>query len=231
MIKALIFDFDGTLSDRQQNAYGVFNEYLRPYFQDFDEMEYEAVLQDLLTYDCNGTIPVRGRLIAFREKYDYYLPESFEQDFTRQYYDYMYRYVSAGEGVIETLEALKGRYKLAILSNGDSKSQHDKIDILPLEGYFDEIFVSGDYGVHKPDPRIFEMLAKELGVKCEECMMIGDVFSTDILGAIRAGMIPVWIVSDETRPAKYYKGYRISRMPQIFDILTKEEEHEYSGNQ
>ena len=69
MIKALLFDFDGTLSDRQMNAYGVFDHYLRPYFKDLDDLEYEAVLQDLLTFDCNGTIPVHTRLVAFFEKY------------------------------------------------------------------------------------------------------------------------------------------------------------------
>lgn len=228
MIKALIFDFDGTLSNRMANAYGVFDDYLRPYFKDFDEMEYESVLQDLLTYDCNGIIPVRGRLIAFREKYGYYLPESFEKDFTRFYYDEMCNYVGLGDGVRETLDQLKGRYRMAILSNGDSKSQHDKIDALPLAEYFEEIFVSGDYDYQKPEPEIYEMAAKELGVKCEECMMIGDVFSTDILGAIRAGVTPVWFMTDYQRPSKYYQGYRISRFSQIIDILAKEEQNEHT---
>ncbi|MBQ6559548.1 MAG: HAD family hydrolase [Erysipelotrichaceae bacterium] len=231
MIKALIFDFDGTLSNRMMNAYGVFEYYLRPYFKDFDEMEYEAVLQDLLTYDCNGTIPVRGRLIAFREKYGYYLPKTFEKDFTQYYYEKMCDYCVLGDGVIETLEALKGKYRMAILSNGDSKSQHDKIDALPLAEYFDEIFVSGDYDYQKPEPEIYEMVAKELGVECEECMMIGDVFSTDILGAVRAGMLPVWFTADYQRPSRYYQGYRISRLSEVLDILAKEERYEHSGNE
>lgn len=231
MIKALIFDFDGTLSNRQINAYGVFDHYLRSYFKDLDDLEYEGILQDLLTFDCNGTIPVRMRLIPFIDKYGEYLPEDFADDFTAYFYEQMYRFTVMGEDVEDTLKRLKDKYKMAILSNGNSKSQHNKIDALPLERYFDDIFVSGDYGIHKPEKQIFEMVAEQLGVRCNECMMIGDVFSSDILGAIRAGMVPVWLVTDYQRPARYYHGYRIGKLSDIFAVLEKEETHEYTGNQ
>ena len=58
MIKALIFDFDGTLSNRQKNAYEVFNDYFRKYYPEFSDIEYEALLQDMMLYDCNGSISV-----------------------------------------------------------------------------------------------------------------------------------------------------------------------------
>ena len=84
---------------------------------------------------------------------------------------------------------------------------------------FDEILVSGDIGIHKPDKEVFEYLANKLDVKCEQCLMVGDVFSTDILGAIKANMIPVWIIQDEERPSYYYKGYRIRHLDELFEIL------------
>ena len=62
MIKAVIFDFDGTLSNRMKNAYEVFRDYFRPFFKDMNEMEYEAVLQDMMYFDCNGIIDVDVRL-------------------------------------------------------------------------------------------------------------------------------------------------------------------------
>ena len=81
------------------------------------------------------------------------------------------------------------------------------------------MIVSGDLGIHKPDARIFDIMAKRLGVKNEECLMIGDVFTTDILGACRANMTPVWVVSDPLRPAESYKGYRIEDLRGIYPIL------------
>ena len=55
--------------------------------------------------------------------------------------------------------------------------------------------------------------------------------STDILGAVRAGMLPVWFTADYQRPSRYYQGYRISRLSEVLDILAKEERYEHSGNE
>ena len=219
MIKAIIFDFDGTISNRQENAYGVFNDYFKPYFKDFSEIEYEAMLQDMLTDDVNGTIPVKYRIIPFIAKYKDYLPEDFSDQFIKHFYDYMWKYTILKDETRSVLEKLKGKYKLAILSNGDSTSQHNKIKNVDIDEYFDEILVSGDIGIHKPDKEVFEYLANKLDVKCEQCLMVGDVFSTDILGAIKANMIPVWIIQDEERPSYYYKGYRIRHLDELFEIL------------
>ena len=219
MIKAILFDFDGTLSNRQVNAYGVFDYYLRPYFASLSDLEYEAVLQDMILYDCNGTIPVELRLIPFRDKYDKYLPEDFEDKFIPYYFDHMYEFCVLKNETIDVLKKLKGRYKMAVLSNGHSISQHSKIRKVEIEKYFDEVLVSGDIGIDKPDKAIFEYMADKLGVKIDECLMIGDVFSTDIIGAINAGVVPVWMVTDPEKPAYHYKGYRISDLNEIFGIL------------
>lgn len=221
MIKAIIFDFDGTLSNRQRNAYNVFKDYLRPYFKDFDKFEFEAVLQDFLTDDANGTFDVHTRMIPFLKKYGKYFPEDFEEVFTKFYYDNMYRYCELKPETREVLEVLKaqGKYKLAILSNGQSKSQHDKIDYVDITKYMDEVLVSGDIGINKPDKRVFEYLADKLNVKLEECVYVGDVFSSDILGAHRAGMQPVWMKTDFERPADFYKGCVIKDLRELLILL------------
>ena len=222
MIKAVIFDFDGTMTNRPANAYGVFETYLKPFFKDMNDTEYEAVLQDMMIFDCNGTISTRLRLIPFIDKYKDYLPDDFEDNFIRYYYEHMFEHTALKPETVEVLETLRKDYKVALLSNGYADSQHAKIDHVDIEKYFDEVIVTGDYGIHKPDPRIFEIMAEKLGVKCEECMMVGDVFSTDILGARNANMTPVWIILDDERPAIYYDGYRINNLNEIYEILEKE---------
>lgn len=219
MLKAIIFDFDGTLSNRTKNAYDFFFEYFRKYFTDFSDLEYEAVMQDMLIYDCNGTIPNAMRTIPLINKYGDHLPENLPETFAQDFLDYMYTTCVLKDETISVLEKLKLKYKLGLLSNGDSKSQHAKIKKVDVAKYFDEIIVSGDYGVHKPDKRIFEIMANKLGVNCNECLMIGDVFSNDILGADNAGMIPLWLCIDNEKPANYYSGYRIDKIEKIFDVL------------
>lgn len=226
MIKAVIFDFDGTLSVRQEGAYGIYADYFRKYFSDMNELEFEAVLQDFLLYECNGTISMKRRIDNYRKKYGEYLPEDLEEEFLPYYHAHMYEYTVLRHGMTEVLEQLKGKYKLGILSNGDSFSQHSKIRQVGIEHYFDVIVVSDDYGIDKPDARIFEKTCELLGVKPEECVMVGDVFSMDVLGSTRAGMTPIWIVSDKDRPSHLYQGYRIHQPKEILSILEKMKEED-----
>ena len=117
----------------------------------------------MILYDCNGTIPVELRLIPFRDKYDKYLPEDFEDKFIPYYFDHMYEFCVLKKETIDVLEKLKGKYKMAVLSNGHSISQHSKIRKVEIEKYFDEVLVSGDIGIDKPDKAIFEYMADKLG--------------------------------------------------------------------
>ena len=223
MIKAVIFDFDGTVSNRQNNAYSVFDGYFRQYFSDLSEFEYEAVLQDMMLYDCNGSISVGLRLIPFMRKYGDHLPEDFADVFVPFYFNSMFLTTTLKPETREVLETLKKEgYKLGLLSNGDRFSQHNKVIQVGVEELFDEVIISGDYGIDKPDRRIFDIMTEKLGVKNEECMMVGDVFSTDILGAHNAGILPVWIVTDPEKPAKHYTGYRIGDLRELYAILEKE---------
>ena len=220
MIKAIIFDFDGTLSNRQLNAHEAYSYYLRDYFPGVEGIEFEAIVQDMLTNDMNGTTSIKYRVAAFVDKYN--LPEDFEEKFRAWWYPNMYKFTVLKKDAMSVLKQLRQNYKLGILSNGGSTSQHSKINKFDLESYVDEIIISGDYDIHKPDIRLFEMMAEKLGVKCEECLFVGDVFSSDILGACRAKMTPVWILEDTERPSGLYDGYRIERLSQIFEVLDQE---------
>lgn len=108
----MIFDFDGTLSVRQEGAYGIYADYFRKYFSDMSDLEFEAVLQDFLLYECNGTISMKKRIENYRRKYGTYLPEDLEEDFLPYYHAHMYEYTVLRDGMKEVLEQLKGRYRL-----------------------------------------------------------------------------------------------------------------------
>ena len=222
MIKALIFDYDGTLSNRTESVYCFYNEYLRPFVKQLSDIEFEALLQDLMYYDLNGINEFNLRLPAFMARYGHLFPDGFEEDFRKSFLQRAWSYNVLKEETVEVLEKLQGRYKLAILSNGDSTIQHNKIDHVNIAKYFDTVVVSGDVGIHKPDPKLFEYTLEKLGVKAEEALMIGDVFSTDILGALLSGIKTVWLVEDEERPAFAYKGYRIRNLRELFEILERE---------
>lgn len=71
---------------------------------------------------------------------------------------------------------------------------HEDLATLGLLDYFElpHIAISGDLGVRKPNPRIFEHVLQSLQVAPREAAMIGDSLSADILGAQSLGIMAIW---------------------------------------
>ena len=75
--------------------------------------------------------------------------------------------------VVEQIRSLRGQYKLAVLSNAPSGLVRWLGD-WQIGDLFDLIVCSGDVGVAKPDPAIFELTLDRLGVSAEEAVFIDD---------------------------------------------------------
>lgn len=104
-------------------------------------------------------------------------------------------------GAVETLERLFGNYKLYIISNGTSHVQAGRLKSADISRYFEEIFISQDVGVNKPDKAFFDRcIAKIPGFQKEKALIVGDSLSSDILGGINAGIKTCW-VNAQQKPA------------------------------
>jgi HAD superfamily hydrolase (TIGR01662 family) len=97
------------------------------------------------------------------------------------------------------LEKLAGRYRLGVLANQEPWIR----DTMRRDGiarYFGVWAVSGELGVEKPDPGIFEHALREAGAPPERCAMVGDRLDNDVLAAKRQGMRGVWMLRGEAPP-------------------------------
>ena len=104
--------------------------------------------------------------------------------------------------VLDCLDELSNSYTLALITNGASCLQREKLATAGLDEYFDVVVVSAEFGVAKPDPSIFEHALSLLGSDCEHAVMIGDSLTRDVDGAIAAGLHGVWVNrSGQPRPA------------------------------
>lgn len=93
------------------------------------------------------------------------------------------------DGAMELLNALRGKYKLFLASNGTHSVQIPRIKSSCIEEYFDAIFISEDIGYNKPDVRFFEHCFSTIrDFKKEESIIVGDSLSSDILGGKNAGI-------------------------------------------
>jgi len=98
------------------------------------------------------------------------------------------------DGAVATVEWLRSQgCRLALLTNGGSKGQRQKIDRFNLAPLFDAILIEGEVGFGKPDPRIYTQALTALGVSAAETWMVGDNLDWDVAGPQRAGIAGVWI--------------------------------------
>ena len=95
-------------------------------------------------------------------------------------------------GAVDVLKQLRERFRIIMLTNGVPGVQREKINKAGIEGLFDAIVISGEVGIGKPDPRIFERALSLAGASRNEALMVGDSPKRDIQGAVNAGIATVY---------------------------------------
>ena len=106
-----------------------------------------------------------------------------------------YCYEAARESVDKAkpvLKALAEKYKLVLVSNFYGNISTVLKDF-GIDGYFSDIIESAVVGVRKPDPKIFELGARAMGLMPEETLVIGDSYRKDIEPAEKAGAQVLWL--------------------------------------
>ena len=87
----------------------------------------------------------------------------------------------------DVLTALRGRVRLGVISNFDSRLR-TILSHLGIAEFFDDIVISSEVGADKPSPKIFSTALARAGVRAEEALHIGDEPEADWHGAERAGI-------------------------------------------
>ncbi len=96
--------------------------------------------------------------------------------------------------VLDFLATVTGAHvPLALITNGASDTQRDKLRALGIESWFDNIVISGEVGAAKPASTIFELALGNLTVDKEAVWHIGDNLATDVAGANAAGLTSIWL--------------------------------------
>lgn len=97
-------------------------------------------------------------------------------------------------GSVETLQRLHDRgICMGLITNGHSDFQRAKIRRFELEQYFDFILVEGEFGVGKPDKRVFKHGLEQFGISPAQVWMVGDDLEFDMRPAQELGMNTVWV--------------------------------------
>jgi putative hydrolase of the HAD superfamily len=91
------------------------------------------------------------------------------------------------------LSELRTSHPVALVTNGASCLQREKLAASGLGDSFDIVVVSGEFGVGKPDASIFRHALSQLGSDARGAVMVGDSLARDVDGALAAGLGAVWV--------------------------------------
>ena len=106
---------------------------------------------------------------------------------------------------IDSLIYLKSQgYRLAVISNGITIKQWEKLVRLNIYSFFDEVITSEEVGAKKPDKIIYDVALRKMKGVPDTSVMIGNKFREDALGAVNAGMGAILVNSDITEEDREY---------------------------
>jgi putative hydrolase of the HAD superfamily len=127
------------------------------------------------------------------------------------------------ENAVELLRDLRAAgVRTALLTNGPSRMQRRKVELLGLEAELDAIGISEELGAAKPDPVAFAATLELIDAAPEQTVMVGDHLDWDIRGALDAGMRgAVWVAGDDERepPPGALRVARLGEVPAALAAL------------
>ena len=191
--RAILFDLDDTLHDRQATLKIFVEQFLQEFSSSLAPISIDDLLLEYQRVDAGG-YRSRDQVHAMLAESLPWLEPIKPLTLVKFWYDLFPKLSVPMPHARETLLTLQARgIKLGLVTNGKTRVQQQKLETLGLQDYFDPVLISERVGVKKPDPSIFQSALEHLQLEASEVWMVGDHPVNDVLGVQGAGLTGVWL--------------------------------------
>ncbi|MDU1031748.1 YjjG family noncanonical pyrimidine nucleotidase [Clostridium sp.] len=196
--QVLLFDADETLFDFKMAEKQAFLSALEEYKLDVDKEEslklYSQINKHIWEEFERGEITADRLRVERFERFSKKIKIDFDAvSFSKAYAKFLGEGAYLFDDSVEVIDYLSKKYKLALVTNGLKDVQKSRISKTPLKDYFQELIISDEIKISKPDPRIFDYALDKLDhMDKSKVLMIGDSLTSDMQGGINAGIDTCW---------------------------------------
>lgn len=223
---AIFFDLDHTLWDFEANSTATLHELINRYnlfqriqpqafidtYQQINLLMWQQYYQHQIS-KADLRVQRFEKTLAFYGIYDFVLANQLSIDYLN---------ICPHKGQLfpqthEVLQQLQSKYSLYLITNGFSEVQQTKISASKLNGYFKHCVISEEVGFLKPSPQIFYYTMQLAKVTAKQCLMVGDNYDADIVGAANVGIDTV--LFNAAQPNQMQATYQIQELKQLLQII------------
>ncbi len=224
MIKTVFFDLDNTLLDFAAAERAALTQTLQrlgiaatsdvlTLYSEINEYHWKQLEKGLLTRE---EVKVQRYRVLFEKLGVRHDPAAA----TAFYEEKLHHQAALLPGAKALLEALYGKYRLFVMSNGSTDVQISRMQLSGIDRFFEKVFISQQIGYNKPDVRFFAACFEQLApFEKESAVLVGDSESSDIIGGKNAGIHTVRFAAKGTESAADAVADCLEKLPKILEQL------------
>lgn len=226
--EVIIFDADETLFDFRKSEREALKNTMVQFDIDYDENYHLKVYKDINSaiwkeFEDGFIIQKELNIERFKRLLSKLNLNFDEIEFSKSYVKHLSYASFLYNDSLPLIESLYKEFKLIIITNGLKDVQDNRIRKSIIGKYFEDVVVSEEVEVSKPDPKIFEHALNNIKhTDKSKVLMVGDSLTSDIQGGINFGIDTCWFNPNNIiKKTAIEPTYEISNLMDLKNILEK----------
>jgi putative hydrolase of the HAD superfamily len=226
--KVIMFDADDTLFDFKKCESDAFKNTMLEFNIEYDEkhhlQEYSAINSAMWKEFEDGLVTQEKLKVERFKRLSEKINTVFnEVEFARSYSRHLSNTSFLYDDSMGLVKDLYKNYRLTLITNGLKDVQDNRLRKSVIGKYFEDIVISEEVQVAKPDPKIFELALNNIKhTDKSSVLMVGDSLNSDIQGGINFGIDTCWFNPNRiVNRTRFKPTYEISNLMELKSVLGK----------